>query len=124
MDQLTLARLHGLFNAANGLWPLAHMRSFEHVFGPKHDKWLVRTVAGLLLANGVVQAAAPDSQEALAQARRVGIGTAATLAAIDVIYASPGRISRIYLLDAATELGWILLWLRVSRTHGHKPPRS
>lgn len=45
MNNVALARLHGIFNVLNGLWPLLHMHSFEAVFGLKTDKWLVRTVA-------------------------------------------------------------------------------
>ncbi len=44
-----------MFNAVGGLWPLLHMRSFEQVLGPKTDRWLVRTVAGLMLASGLAQ---------------------------------------------------------------------
>jgi hypothetical protein len=106
----TLARAHGMFNMAGGLWPLIHMRSFEAVLGPKTDRWLVRTVAGLLVANGLAQFTAEPTPMALRQARTIGVGTAVTLAAIDLRYAPPGRISRVYLLDAAAELAWIVLW--------------
>jgi hypothetical protein len=70
-----------------------------------------------LLSNGLVQLAAGSSPDALAQARRIGIGigTAAALAAIDLVYAPAGRISKIYLLDAAVETGWMLAWLAPRR---------
>jgi len=105
-----LARAHGIFNVVSGLWPLLHMRSFEAALGPKVDRWLVRTVAGLLLANGIAQLSASDSPDALAQARRLGVGTAATLATIDLVYVPSGRISPVYLVDAAAELAWIGAW--------------
>ena len=111
MRRVTLSRLHGGFNVLSGLWPLVHMKSFEAVFGPKTDKWLVRTVAGLLVSNGVAQLAAKDTAGSLAQAKRIGLGTAATLGAIDVSYAPRGRISRMYLLDALAEAAWLLAWL-------------
>jgi hypothetical protein len=88
------------------------MTSFEAVTGPKTDKWLVRTVAGLLITIGAEQLRRPGNSQDEAVARRLGIGTAATLAAIDVVYAAKGRISKIYLLDAAVELLWIRSWLR------------
>lgn len=115
MTKQTLARAHGAFNLANGLWPLLHMRSFEAVFGPKTDRWLVRTVAGLLCVNGVTQLRASRSRKTMPDAKVTGMGTAATLAAIDLAYAPTGRIRRIYLLDAATELVWLLLWSRQRR---------
>ena len=107
-----LARAHGVFNIGGGLWPLLHMRSFEAVTGPKVDRWLVRTVAGLMVANGLVQWRAEPSVEGIASARRVGLGTALTLAAIDITYAVPRRISRMYLLDAVLEVGWVIAWAR------------
>jgi hypothetical protein len=115
MNEIVLARAHGLFNAVTGIWPILHMRSFEAVTGPKTDRWLVRSVGALLLSNGLVQLAAGSSPDALAQARRIGIGTAAALAAIDLVYAPAGRISKIYLLDAAVETGWMLAWLAPRR---------
>jgi len=108
-----LARAHGVSNVVGGAWPLLHMRSFEAVLGPKTDRWLVRTVAGLLLANGVVQLRATTPDE-IRQAARVGIGTATVLLVVDLRYALPGRISRMYLLDAVVEAGWIVAWLRSS----------
>jgi hypothetical protein len=109
-----LARWHGAGNVAAGLWPLLHMRSFEAVMGPKTDRWLVRTVAGLLVANGYVQLRAAPSADGLAAARRTGLGTAATLATIDLLYAPSGRISRMYLLDALVECGLITAWIAAS----------
>jgi hypothetical protein len=109
---VSVSRLQGSFNVASGLWPLLHMRSFEAVTGEKADKWLVRTVSGLLIAIGIVQSLSPDMPQDLVPARRLGIGTAATLAAIDLVYVTKRRISKIYLLDAAIELSWIRQWLR------------
>ena len=115
-DMARLAAAQGLFNAANGLWPLVHERSFEAVFGPKADRWLMRTVAGLLIGNGWAQLkGARGGIEGRRHARRLGVATAATLLAIDLRYAVPGRISRMYLVDAAVEAAWIVLWLRRSR---------
>lgn len=107
-----LARAHGLFNVAGGLWPLLHMRSFEAVSGPKADRWLVETVAGLMVVNGAVQLAA--AQTSPKTSRALGLGTALWLAAVDVRYASKGRISKVYLLDAALELGWTAAWASTS----------
>lgn len=110
MQARQLAKAHGLFNVVGGVWPLVSMRTFEAVLGPKVDRWLVRTVAGLMVVNGVTQLQAGSSPEGLRLARLLGQGTAATLAAIDLTYAPPGRISKIYLIDAACELAWVALW--------------
>lgn len=55
MNRLTVARAQDGVNSLGDLWPLLHMRSFEAVLGPKTDRWLVRTVAGLMLTNGETQ---------------------------------------------------------------------
>jgi hypothetical protein len=85
---------------------------FEAVLGPKIDRWLVNTVAGLLVADGLTQLAASSSPATVAQARRLGVRTAAALATIDVVYVPAGRISKPYLLDAALEVAWIVAWRR------------
>lgn len=112
---MDLARAHGLFNVAGGLWPLLHMGSFEAVSGPKADRWLVRTVSLMMVANGLVQLNASRSPDGVGEARRVGVATAVPLAAIDLVYAPKGRISKVYLLDAVAEIGWIAAWLRSRR---------
>jgi hypothetical protein len=111
MDGVALGRAHGAANLLGGLWPLLHLSSFEKVFGAKTDRWLVKTVAGLLVINGLSQLATASTPSGFHHARRLGIGTAAVLATIDLVYAPTGRISRTYLVDAAVELGWIVAWL-------------
>lgn len=115
MRRTTLAVLHGIFNLGGGLWPLLHMPSFEAVFGRKTDVGLVRTVAGLLVANGAAQVLGARSPEGGDHAMRTGLGTAATLGTIDAVYAPTGRISRMYLLDGALEAGWLVLWVTSRR---------
>ncbi|GIH93618.1 hypothetical protein ACFFMN_21010 [Planobispora siamensis] len=111
-----LARAHGVFNVLSGVWPLVHLPSFEKVFGPKEDDWLVRTVAGLLVGVGWSQLRAAGEPGGVRHARRIGIATSATLLAIDLIYVPSGRIRPTYLLDAAAEAAWIAVW----RASGHR----
>ncbi len=106
-----LALLQGGYYTATGLWPILHMRSFEQVTGPKTDDWLVKTVGGLiavlggtLLASGLRDAPSRDLAT-------VALGSAVALTAVDVIYVAQGRISRIYLLDAAVESALIAGWI-------------
>jgi hypothetical protein len=113
MDGVMLGRAHGLANLVGGLWPLLHISSFEMVFGPKTDRWLVKTVAGLLVVNGLTQLTTSSTADGVRQARRLGVGTAAVLAAIDLMYVPARRISKMYLVDAALEVGWIISWYQV-----------
>ena len=116
---VVLARAHGAANLLSGLWPLVHLRSFEKVFGPKVDRWLVKTVSGLLVINGLTQLATRPSAENVRQARQLGLGTAAVLATVDLVYVQQRRISPMYLLDAAMEVGWILAWWRAGEGSTH-----
>lgn len=117
---VTVARAHGGFNVVFGLWPLAHRRSFEAIFGPKADWWLVQTVAGLMVAGGAAMLTAPATDDGLATARRIAMGNAAVFAAIDLVHATRGRIARTYLLDAVTELGWIAAWASIGRARPNR----
>ncbi|SHF02902.1 hypothetical protein SAMN05444320_102299 [Streptoalloteichus hindustanus] len=108
-----LARAHGVFNVLAGLWPLVSMRSFEWVFGPKADRWLEHTVAGLLITTGCAQLRAADGAPELARA--LGVGAAGTLLAVDLVYVPLGRLRPTYLLDAAMEIAWIVAWARRRR---------
>lgn len=114
IDATTIARAHGGFNLVGGLWPLLNRRGFEAMFGHKRDGWLLYTVAGLLTVVGWAQLRSADERHP-GQARRLGVGTAAWLLAIDLTNVLSGRIARTYLLDAAAEAGWLLAWSRVAK---------
>ena len=108
-----MAKVHGAVNIVGGAWPLLHRRSFEAVFGPKSDRWLMYTVAGLLISVGYGQLRA-STPEDWAHARRLGVLTASTLLAIDVVYVPRGVIRKTYLLDAVAEAALIVGWAFVS----------
>lgn len=113
MDGRKVAQAQGLFYVASGAWPVLHMRSFEFLLGPKEEHWLVHTVSGLLIGIGTSQLLTESAPTAISAARRTGLGTATSLALIDLRYAATGRISRMYLVDALIEAGWLLAWRRV-----------
>lgn len=107
-----VARAQGLFNVLGGAWPVVGLRSFEWVYGRKHDVFLQKTVGGLLFSIGCAQLAAEDSPRGIASARRIGLATAATLLMVDLVYIPRGEMRWTYLQDAACELGWIAAWVR------------
>jgi hypothetical protein len=118
-----MAKVHGAVNIVGGAWPLLHRRSFEAVFGPKEDRWLMYTVAGLLVSVGYTQvmASAPDDW---IEARRLGVSTASTLLLIDLVYVPRGAIKPTYLLDAVGEAALIAGWIVASRSSGGVPRRA
>lgn len=109
---LALAKTHGLFNVVGGAWPIVSLRSFEWVFGKKHEVYLEMTIGGLMISGGLSQIQSHASAEGVDHARRLGLATATTLLAIDLIYVGRGVLRKTYLLDALFEIGWIAAWLR------------
>jgi hypothetical protein len=114
-DPVALAHAQGVSTVLGGAWPLLSIRTFEAVFGPKEDRWLVYTVSGLLVTNGLTQVLAARA-DAVPAARSLGYGTAGTLLAIDLVFVPAGRIRWTYLIDAAFEAAWIGLWRRARRS--------
>src|SRR5436853_4881989 len=108
--QNALAIGQGIYFAATGVWPLIDMRSFEAVTGPKVDQWLVRTVGVLVAAIGGALIAAGARRAVTPELAGLAVGSAAALGVIDVVYATKGRISKVYLADAAAEAALIAAW--------------
>ncbi len=106
-----LALGQAVYFAVTGVWPLVSMRTFEAVTGPKTDHWLVRTVGILVTVIGAVLGLAGWRRRVPPETAVLAVGSAAGLAAIDVVYVAKGRISPIYLLDALAEAVLIVAWL-------------
>lgn len=120
----TVAIVQGAWFAATGLWPLVSMDSFEEVTGPKTDRWLAKTVGGLVAVVGGALVSAGLRRRVTPEIAAVGAGTAAVLAGIDVVYAARRRISPVYLGDAAAEGLLIAGWSSAAReTEGDEGKR-
>jgi len=110
-----IALVQGVFYVATGVWALVDLDSFMAVTGPKVDHWLVKTVGVLVSVIGAVLLFAARSHRVTPEIVLLAVGSALSLAAIDVVYVSAGRISSIYLLDAAAEVGLAAAWAVVRR---------
>lgn len=108
-----LARAQGLFNVIGGAWPIVSLRSFEFVYGKKRDIFLQKTVGALLLSIGCVQLVHSENSEAEAVVKSLGLATAMSLLAIDLIYIPRGEMRKTYIQDALCEMGWIAAWTRL-----------
>ena len=108
---LILLWVQGSYTMATALWPIAHIRSFEAVTGPKTDNWLVKTVGALLLPVAVCWLWNAYNQTVSAEAALLGIGTAIGLGFVDFYYASIGRISKIYMADGVVQIVFIVCWI-------------
>ena len=109
-----LALTQGLFLLIAGIWPLLSMQSFLWISGQKTDQWLVVTVGLLLAVIGAVLSISGIRNNDQAEFALLGIGTAASLAAIDIYFSIKGTISAVYLLDAVIESGFVFLWVSAS----------
>lgn len=111
----TLSLVQGGYYALTGLWSLVSPGTFQAVTGKKEDYWLVKTVGILVSVIGGVLMMAGLRKQTTREVPVLAIGSAAGLAAIDTVYAGRGRISKVYLLDAAVELALIAAWAFVRR---------
>jgi len=120
-----LAVAQGVFYVGTGVWPIVHLRSFEAVTGPKPEGWLVKTVGALITVVGGALLVAGLRRRVGPELKLLAAGSAASLAAVDVIY-SPQRISPVYLLDALVEgvlvAGWCLSAARDWKRRDVQPP--
>ena len=98
----------GWIYIAGGLWACAFLRSFELVTGPKVDDWLVRTVGLLTIVVGAAIVLARRRRRVTPEMLLIAGGVAASFLVIDVYFALAGRISHVYLADAAMELVFVV----------------
>jgi hypothetical protein len=96
----------GVYYLATGLWAVVHYRSFSRVTGPKTDVWLVKTTGLILAGIGLVLLLFYETEAAAL----LGLLIALTLAGADTFYSIRGTISKIYMADAAVELGFAAGW--------------
>lgn len=96
------------YYVTTGIWPLVHLSSFEALTGPKTDDWLVHMVGLLAGVIGITLGiASARHREHAYEVVVLAAGSAFAFAAIDLWYGLTGRISPIYLADAAVQLGVI-----------------
>lgn len=112
----------GIYYLLTGLWPLVSMRTFELITGPKVDRWLVRMVGLLAATIGLALFRAARARRITPEIGLLAAGSALSFWIIDVVYVALGRISPVYLLDAAVELLLIVLlattWWHARRATG------
>lgn len=103
--------LQGVYYFITGVWPLLHIESFIWISGPKYDIWLVKTVGVILAVIGISLLSAALNKRITPEITLLALGSAASLAVIDIYYAAViDRVYDIYLLDALAEVLLILFW--------------
>lgn len=103
--------VQGIYFLVFGIWPIIHMNSFLRITGPKIDLWLVKTVGMLLVVIGAVLVFAYYQAEINSAIVFLAIGSALSLAVVELIYVAKRVIFPIYLADAVVELALITWWL-------------
>lgn len=100
----TILRLQAAYYILTGVWPVVSMATFERVTGPKVDDWLVHMVGLLVVTIGVTLWAGARAAPISGVVVILAVLSTLSFTAIDLTYALSGRISMIYLADAAAEL--------------------
>src|SRR5687768_11374561 len=90
-----VAFVQGVYFLVTGVWPLAHMRSFLAVTGPKVDLWLVKTVGVIVGVIGLVLLAAAWSGRVTPEVAGIAVGSAAGLGTVDVVYVAKRVIPKV-----------------------------
>ena len=123
LSQRDVAFSQGVYFLATGMWPLLHLQSFESMTGPKADKWLVRTVGMLVGVTGAVLLRAAVRDRVTPEISALGVASAASLGAVDTLYAIRGQVSRIYLADSAVHGAFVAGWAQaIDTTPEVRPP--
>ena len=113
VPRLTLSlveRAHVTYWLIGAVWPLVSMRGFERVTGNKRDEWLVRTVALLMLSVVATLESLRRSRRDETAMRVLGATSAGALGSVALIGPLVGRISPVYLMDAAVDTTLTALW--------------
>ncbi len=110
-----LSLVHGVFYALTGFWPIVSIKTFQLVTGPKQDLWLVKTAGALITVVGGVLILAGMRRRVTPEILMLGVGSAVSLTAIDLVYYRRRVLSPVYLLDAVAELGLASGWLLARR---------
>jgi hypothetical protein len=105
------ALVQGVYYCLFGMWPVVHIDSFIAVTGLKTDLWLVQTLGLIIVLIGSVLCLAEYRRQQSPEVLLIALGSATVLAGIDLFFALAGRISLVYLVDAAVELAIFFLWL-------------
>ena len=105
----------GVYYVSTGALSFVSRRAFEAVTGPKLEWWLVQTVGALVTAVGGGMLSGALHDRITPELTLISAGCAAGLAGIDVVYVARGRISPVYLADAAVQVAFLAGQLAASR---------
>jgi hypothetical protein len=106
-DTRPVLAAQGVYFVATGVLPFISRRIFATLTGPKLEWWLVETVGALVTVIGGACLFSARRKRVPPEVIAVAAGSAASLAAIDVVYVAKGRIAPTYLVDAAIEVGLV-----------------
>jgi hypothetical protein len=109
-SRTAIATGQAVYYGSTALAPFISRTAFERITGPKREWWLVLTISALVGAIAAALAASARNEPGKEMVI-LGAGTAAGMASIDIIYAAQGRISPVYLLDAAIQIPLGTAWL-------------
>lgn len=97
-------RFQAFYYLATGAAPFASRRLFEAATGRKTDWWLVQMVGLLAMTSGAAIAAGLRARRISPETLTLAALSAVSFTAIDTVHSLRGRISKVYLCDAAVEL--------------------
>ena len=100
-------QLQGGYYLLTGVAPFVSRSGFEAVTGPKRDWWLAQTVGAVVGVVGATLLVAARKERVTPEISGLAAGSAAALAALDLVYSGRGRNTHAYILDALAQAGFI-----------------
>lgn len=105
--------VQGLYYVLTGFWALVDIDSFMAVTGPKTDTWLVKALAFLFCAIGLVLLLARQ-EHAMLIPSVLATSTAIFMTCIDFYFYMKGTIAGVYLADGVLQMifagGVLICW--------------
>jgi hypothetical protein len=103
------ALVQGIYYGVTGLWPLVLVHLFRSTSG--EAMWLSQVGGVLMLVIGAALCLAAYRHDRTAVVWTVGLGSAAGLLLLELVFVIRSEISAVYLIDAFLQAGVVCLWL-------------
>ena len=105
-----LVVIQGSYYMVTALWPLIHIESYMALVGPITDIWLAKTVATMVIAIAITMFYHLSLRTDHRPLVLLGMSSSLAFVYTDMYYTTKGTLSYIYLLDAAAEFLFLVVW--------------
>ena len=109
-SEAPVACVQGAYFLLAGAWPLASLKSFEAVTGPKRERWLIRSLATAMAVAGAALLSGARSRRVTPELALLANGMGLGFGLLELTNVIRGRIRRVYLGDVALQFAFAAAW--------------